>query len=221
MSRRLVIAIAALILAAGACSTGSGTEAATTSTTPAAPTTTTSTSTSQTTTTTVPPTSSTTTSVASEPGRFVVLDPSIFPADPLPGSDGASGSGCAPGAGDLPGGVWYGTIVSAEPGSIEFDLACFYFGEIAWEVAAAVGEEANNDYWIINDNPALRTVPVAAKAVVWSIPADLSDLVPLSYLTEWPPDWQRAYAACPGEFCGVWLYVNHGVVDEIVEQYVP
>jgi hypothetical protein len=151
-----------------------------------------------------------------------VLDPSIFPAEPLAGSNGAAGSGCSPGAGDLPGGVWYGTVVSAERGSIQFDLACFYFGEIAWEVAAEVGEEANNDYWIVNDNPTLRTVPVAATAVVWSIPPDLSeDLIPLLYISEWPPDWSRAYASCPGEGCGVWLYVNDGVVDEIVEQYVP
>ncbi|MBT8164947.1 MAG: hypothetical protein KJP22_10055 [Acidimicrobiia bacterium] len=196
-------------------STTTGVPATTTSATSTTSTTAATTSTSvaaTTTSTTTPPTAT----------RFVVLDPSIFPAEPLPGSDGASGSGCSPGAGDLPGGVWYGTIVSVGPGSLQFDLACFYFGEIAWEVAAAEGEEANNDYWIVNDNPTLRTVPVAAKAVVWSIPPDLTEeLLPLLYLTEWPPDWDRAYAACPGEYCGVWLYVNDGVVDEIVEQYVP
>ena len=49
----------------------------------------------------------------------------------------------------------------------------------------------------------------------------ITDLQPLRYDTEWPPDWERAYAECPGEFCGVWLYVNDGVVTEIVEQYVP
>ena len=150
-----------------------------------------------------------------------MVQATLFPADPLPGSDGASGSGCAPGAGPLPSGIWYGHILAAAPGAIEFDLACFYFGEIAWEVAAGVGEEANNDYWIVNDNRLLRTVPLDAEAVVWSIPGDLTDLQPLRYDTEWPPDWERAYAECPGEFCGVWLYVNDGVVTEIVEQYVP
>ena len=76
-----------------------------------------------------------------------MVQATLFPADPLPGSEGASGSGCAPGAGPLPSGIWYGHILAAAPGAIEFDLACFYFGEIAWEVAAGVGEEANNDYW--------------------------------------------------------------------------
>ena len=57
--------------------------------------------------------------------------------------------------------------------------------------------------------------------MVWSIPGDLGDLVPLSFSTDWPPDWTRAYSECPGEGCGVWLYINQGIATELVEQYVP
>ncbi|MGI9648318.1 MAG: hypothetical protein ACR2OI_07340 [Acidimicrobiia bacterium] len=232
MRARLITTAIALSLVAAACGGDSDTAdpststslAVTTTTTGSPPTSTTvppatsTTATTTTTTTTVAPTTTTTT----VPTRYVVTDPSIFPAESLPGSNGASGSGCTPGAGDLPSGVWYGTIRATRPGSLDFDLACFYFGEIAWEIAAEVGEQANNDYWIVNENPALRTVPVAAKAMVWSIPANLTDeMVSLFYESEWPPDWERAYAECPGDGCGVWLYINAGVVDEIVEQYVP
>jgi hypothetical protein len=38
--------------------------------------------------------------------------------------------------------------------------------------------------------------------------------------SDWPAD-PAGYTPCPGDFCGVWLYVNGGNVTEILEQYVP
>lgn len=37
---------------------------------------------------------------------------------------------------------------------------------------------------------------------------------------DWPVD-PTGYTPCPGDFCGVWLFVNGGEVTEILEQYVP
>ena len=111
-------------------------------------------------------------------------------------------------------------MLATHPTAIDFDLACFYFGDIAWEKAAEVGEEAPNDVWIVNQNPKLRSVLVASDATVWSIVGDPTEGHRGVAFTDWPvsPD---TYVPCPGEFCGVWLYVNGGVATEIVEQYLP
>ena len=77
-------------------------------------------------------------------GFGVVPPPSLTPPEPLEGSDGASGSGCAPGSDELPDGIWYVEVLEVEEQSLTADLACFYFGEIAWEIAALEGEEAND-----------------------------------------------------------------------------
>ncbi|MEN8040417.1 MAG: hypothetical protein ABFR95_02840 [Actinomycetota bacterium] len=134
-------------------------------------------------------------------------------------TDGASGSGCSPGAGSLPSGVWFGYVTAGNPTSLQFDLACWYFGDLAWEIADTYGDTAENDYYIVNQNPTLRTVPVASGAVVHHIdPASIGH-DPISY-----PDWllePAGYLTCPFDFCPLWLYVNDGEITEILEQYVP
>ena len=169
--------------------------------------------------TTIPPSTSQVTSTTGPP-YVVPGTPELTPPDPLNGSEGASGSGCAPGTDDLPSGIWFGFLVERSDSAVELDLACFYFGDIAWEKAAEVGQEANNDYWIVNENPLVRTVPVAGDAAVWAITGDAT----LGHERLAYADWTGAestYTPCPGEGCTVWLYVNDGVVDEIVEQYLP
>ena len=162
------------------------------------------------TTTTVPETNTTTV--------YYVVTGTLYPPDAVDGT-GASGSGCAPGSGSLPGGVWFGYASAGNATSVQFDLACWYFGDLAWEIADTYGETAENDYYIVNENPTFRTVPVAPGAVVHHIdPMSIGhDLI--SY-----PDWllePPGYLMCPFEFCPLWLYVNDGVVTEILEQYVP
>jgi hypothetical protein len=228
-SRRLglVTAMAAVVFAGCATTSDSGAEVSTsvTSTSIASETTTTdsllasttvtvtdttTTTAAVVTTTTVPPTTTTTV--------YYVVTGTLYPPDAVDGT-GASGSGCAPGSGSLPAGVWFGYASAGNATSVQFDLACWYFGDLAWEIADTYGETAENDYYIVNENPALRTVPVAPGAVVHHIdPMSIGhDLI--SY-----PDWllePPGYLMCPFEFCPLWLYVNDGVVTEILEQYVP
>jgi hypothetical protein len=154
------------------------------------------------------------------PPLYVVDAPTLYPPAPLPGSAGASGSGCTPGSGDLPDGVWFGYVRVVGPVSVEFDLACFYFGDIAWEVAAVAGEEAPNDFWISNANPTLRIVPVSPDVAVWSLGADSSEGLQAMEYSEWPPSG-FTYTPCPGESCTVWVYLNGGVTTQLVEQYLP
>lgn len=171
----------------------------------------------------LPTTTTTTTTTITVPpasGPYVVGTPTLGPPEPLPGGAGASGSGCAPGSDILPDGIWFGYVVARDPTSISFDLACMYFGDIAYEKGAEAGEEVANDYFISNENPALRTVAVGPEATFYEIDAAQPDVVQTPTFAEWPLD-PEMYLACPSDWCGVWLYINDGVVTEAMEQYFP
>lgn len=144
----------------------------------------------------------------------------LTPPDPLPGSGGASGSGCAPGSDDLPDGVWFVLMVEDLENSVRADLACFWFGEIAYEVGEAAGEEVANDFFISNESDRIRTVPVSPEAIVWTLAGDTTEGHTEIPYEDWPNE-ESTYVDCPGDFCTVWLYVNDGLVTDIVEQYIP
>ena len=56
---------------------------------------------------------------------------------------------------------------------------------------------------------------------VWMITGDATKgHQALSFDREWTGD-ESTYASCPGEGCPVWIYVNGGTVDAIVQQYLP
>ena len=240
--RTLAIIMLLVVLAAGCSTSGDGpdvaapeststtgsTAATSTSTTATtAPTTTTvvttttsaPTTTAVTTTTVAATTTTTAVTTTTSGGPYVVGNPELYPLAPLPGSDGAGGSGCAPGAGSLPNGVWFGYVHARGATSVEFDLACFYFGDIAYTKGAEDGDEVNDDYYVRNQNSTTRTVPVQPDATVYEIDAMSIGLVPVPF-SAWPLD-PAGYIACPSDWCGVWLFVNGGVTTEILEQYVP
>ena len=212
MSRHVALA-AVLVLVAAACgggepaSSGSAepppTTTITLSTTPTQPISTTSApSTTARPTTTTP---STTTTVAyrvdSSGGAWV---------EPLPGSGGALGSGCAPGGATLPDGIWFGWIVETTATEITFDLACARPGSVAGAIS--------------NDSRRLRTVGVAPAGRVYPYAEDLVDVpIPFAQWRDTEPD-----AACSengdsglGEGCPWWLYINEGAVTEMVQVLPP
>jgi hypothetical protein len=161
--------------------------------------------------TTVPSTSSTTSTTT-------VVTTGASPSTTQP--DGPSGSGCTPGdAVTLPEGEWFGSVVSASQSGIEFDLACWFTGEAAVEAAAEDGAESPppNDYYVRDDNPQIRSLPVSPDTeVTWypSIGDPTSEIV-VSY-----PDWVDEVTA-RGLGLGVWLDVIDGEVVRIREQWVP
>jgi hypothetical protein len=124
--------------------------------------------------------------------------------------DKASGSGCTPGSGDtLPNGWWYGTVTGAVDEEVTFDLACYYVGPAAEAEAASRGDEVNNDYYVVNDNPALRDVAVAPDAQAQCVEVE---------------DALHAVDCAPGDVDGewaVWLRVVDGHIDRLVEQFAP
>ncbi|MGA8040719.1 MAG: hypothetical protein WCA93_11485 [Acidimicrobiia bacterium] len=135
-----------------------------------------------------------------------------------PPSDGASGSGCTPGPGNLPDGEWYGFAEEADDASIVFDLACWFSGDAAVAAAAEDGEESPppNDYYVRNQNPQTRVIAVDPGAtVVWYSTGDPASETEGSYSS-----WLGIRQERPWDL-GVWITVDGGAVISIQEQWVP
>ena len=161
------------------------TTSSTTTTTTQPPTTTTST------TTTLPPPTTTTL-----PAITFVVDRPTFRPPTQPGAAPYYGSGCSPGTSTLPDGIWFGQVVSANDESLRFDLMCL-------EEAAP---DKDYDLEWTNNNPKLRTVPVARTADVYPKQSHGWSLAPYDprYLCNSDGCWKA------------WLYVNRGELTEAV-----
>ena len=224
MRRMRLLVVAAVLLVSACSSTGETTTTAdspvTTSPVTTSPVTTLgadgiTTSSAPDTTTSMGATTSTTEDVFYEtPAEF-----GLAPPAPIEGSDGASGSGCNPGN-PMRDGVWFGYVDDILPRAVEIDLACFWFGEIAYEVGESFGEEVNNGFYVQNENSLIREVPVGEDPIVWTLAGDTTEGHSPVAFEDWPLDG-FSYVPCPGDFCGVWIYLNDGLITEIVEQYTP
>lgn len=120
------------------------------------------------------------------------------------GPTGALGSGCSPESDSLPDGVWFGWVTAFEPEHVDFDLACLWPGHR--EPAAS------------NDAARIRRVLVAATASIYP-----GDGEPISY-DQWGPGSTIGTADnAPGlpRTRPFWLFVNGGVVTEIVSYPEP
>jgi actin-like ATPase involved in cell morphogenesis len=200
--------------------------------------------------TTVPITAATTvpTTAVFEVFQPVAGSP-MSPPGPMPGSEGAAGSGCETDgdqalgsnnfiqlAGD---GVWFGYVSSRweDEGvfGIEFDPACFYFGDAAYEEGAADGVSVDNDFYVRNTSPVSGEIEIRPTTDVHSIRGSEGAEFLVVAFAYWPAlgggfppcraeDQESDGAALVdvlGDFCGVWLYVNDGIVTDMVEQFVP
>lgn len=172
-------------------------------------------------TTTLAPTTTGAPTTTTAPRAYGIDAPSLFPPQPFEGSRGASGSGCVPDSTTVvPDGVWYGYVLVMTGTSITFDMACWFFGDIAYTEAAKDGVEVANDYYVRNQNPLTYNVPLHPDATMYWLDNSTGPFVPQAMpMADWPgPDEQWP---CPGELCGVWIYVNDGMITEAIEQYVP
>ncbi len=118
-------------------------------------------------------------------------------------------------------------LKKGDPGSLVADYAQFLTGAAASKAAAAHGDESPppNDYYIVNDNPKLRTLPVATnvKVVLVSRPGGEAELsgysADLSTLAKYLADTGETTASIRAD--GFWLTLEDGIVMKIEEQYVP
>ncbi len=138
-------------------------------------------------------------------------DPAYFPAPVQTGSD-LFGSGCTPGPGPLPDGIWFGEIVDVGLNSFDFDLMCF-----APNPPGSTEEDGIGD--ITNSNPTLRTVPVNISAHVYVLDAAMN-WMDMAYETwsAFPTLGNGCPPSCPLQG---WVYVNGGEATEITMVWTP
>ena len=130
----------------------------------------------------------------------------------------ATGSGCMPGAGELPDGRWFGTVVARSVDSLSFDLACLFGDQPANDAAIEDGEESPppNDYYIRNDNDTLRELSLdpGSLTVILLDELDLPNSYPVAY-NEWR---ELEFLFGPPAF---WITIENGQITEAAEQYFP
>lgn len=171
----------------------------------------------ETTTSTTPPTTTTTAPTTStQPSTTTTTETPTTTATDT--NDLADGSGCQPGDGPLPDGVWFGIVTSRSEDSLEFDLACWFSGDAAIQASAEDGEESPppNDYYVRNSNPETRVVPLGENLEVVFYPdGDPNNVDNIDY-----DDW-AGLVEVRGYVLGVWLKVEDAAITEIQEQWVP
>jgi hypothetical protein len=131
----------------------------------------------------------------------------------------------------LPDGRSFGYIktMSASNRTLSFDLAQFLEGDAADRAAAedgaiAPGEQVENDYYIRNQNPRLRTLTYTPDVRIRVVgdPPDLVDGELSAFVDSFSQD---NVEFGPGRYRGshtqYWLTVQGGVVTKIEELYLP
>jgi hypothetical protein len=137
----------------------------------------------------------------------------------------------APGT-DLEDGRHFGYVADVDPsGIVSFDLAYFYTGDEATELAEARGDAAPppNDYYIVNDNPRLRSLSTSPEITIsvfdWNRCCDEQvsiDTETYGEIVEDPDGFvEQDGVLYYGVISPYWVTVQDGVVTAIEEQYLP
>lgn len=122
----------------------------------------------------------------------------------------------------------YLTGVDVGKRTVTFDLIEFLTGEAAKTAYKKAHPEStqdgpDNDYFIVNDNPRLRTLPVADRVTITVVDADPSSPTPLAFSDA--PAYFAAHA--PDQKIGrlawtpFWLTVRDGRVVRMEQQFLP
>jgi hypothetical protein len=105
---------------------------------------------------------------------------------------------------------------------VRFDLAYLYQGERAEREAAERGDEVVSGYYIVNDNPRLRTLPIADEVEVEYIPSSQCCELQTGDIDAWV---EAVLEANPTDYPGTnapwWFTVEGGRITRIEQQYLP
>ena len=107
--------------------------------------------------------------------------------------------------------------------TMTFDLAYFLTGDAANQAAADHGDETPvpNDYYIVNDNPRLRTMPISPTVDIQVIDwTNCCELTSVPY-ADWAASIDHPTDALLGAQVPYWITVSSGQVVTIEEQYLP
>jgi hypothetical protein len=107
---------------------------------------------------------------------------------------------------------------------LRFDLAYFLTGDEATQAAKDHGDEypPPNDYYIVNDNPKLRWLPVSASVKVKYIPNEMCcDLVSGNFDAWAEAVNETTMTDYAGKNAPWWITVSGGQIVKIEQQYLP
>jgi hypothetical protein len=119
--------------------------------------------------------------------------------------------------------------LSADPDTVTYDLAYMLTGEAANQAAKKHGDEVPppNDYYIVNDNPKLRTVPLSPDVrlvfIEWSHCCDETFEASLEAFARALDEGEMTIDGhvYKGRLSPYWLLARDGEVVRIEEQYLP
>jgi hypothetical protein len=107
--------------------------------------------------------------------------------------------------------------------TMTFDLAYLLTGDAANQAAADHGDETPvpNDYYIVNDNPRLRTMPVSPTVQIDPIDwTNCCEPTSVPY-ADWAASLTHPTDALLGTQVPYWITVTDGQIVTIEEQYLP
>ncbi|HEY7399623.1 MAG TPA: hypothetical protein VH989_01875 [Actinomycetota bacterium] len=107
---------------------------------------------------------------------------------------------------------------------LQFDLAYFLTGDEATKAAKEHGDEypPPNDYYIVNDNPKLRWLPVSSSVKVKYIPNEMCcDLVAGNFDAWTEAVNETTMTDYAGKLAPWWITVSGGQIVKIEQQYLP
>jgi len=114
-----------------------------------------------------------------------------------------------------------------DPKVIRFDLAAFLTGDEANEAAVEdgviePGDSVPNDYYVVNDNPMLRKLPLADDVKVLIVNWDSCCDSIVGELDEVAEAFKTgATEGLYRSISGFWITVKGGIVTKLEEQFVP
>lgn len=120
--------------------------------------------------------------------------------------------------------IWVERAAQLENGSarVTFDLAYFLTGEEGQQAAADHDDEFANGYYIVNDNPRLRTLPIAEDVDVEYIPSGFCCELQPGNIDAW---LESILETSPTDYDGKnvpwWFTVEGGQITRIEQQYLP
>ena len=107
------------------------------------------------------------------------------------------------------------------PARVRFDLLYWYTGDEAEQVAAEHGTEATNGYYIENDNPRLRTLPLAEEVEVQYVPDGRCCELQPGDVDAWLESILQTEQTDYPEDVPWWITVEGGQITRIEQQFLP
>lgn len=163
-------------------------------------------------------------------GSSTASSGSPLPPTPAPSSSSSSSFSPSPSASASPAladgrsFVFVKKVSTGGGGSVRFDLAYFLTGQAASDAAKAHGDEypPPNDYYIVNDNPKLRTLAVSPDVVVhaydWNHCCDTYTSISFA---DWAAHVKSPSLQWHGTNSPWWIVVKGGIIVKIEEQFLP